>query len=283
MKKYFKNLLAAALIISPVLFPGCFIEEVQQPSSVEAGGVFTTRVTVTDMNAEQQNPHKGVLAILVPEDWEFISGTYDSPMGVGNMELDPAEDPVWGDVDTVIQRPAGMKWINLLTDQGYLHDANMVYEATINLQVGETTGDFPIGYLVTVNTTDMLKFLNDQDEDQELAGSDTSMNHMVTVTGTTGISEKNLGGIPDNYDLLQNFPNPFNPVTQINYSVAEAANVNLVVYDASGREVKTLVNGFKPAGNYSVSFSAEEFSSGIYFYKITMNGFSKTHKMILMK
>jgi hypothetical protein len=283
MYSIMRKLTLCFMFIAPLMFWGCFIEEVQQPSTVQAGGVFTTTLTITDMNAEQNNAHKGVVAILVPEDWSFIDGTYDTPMGVGDMELDTLEPPVWGDVDTVIQRPAGMKWINLLSDQGYLHDANMVYETTINLQVGETTGDFAIGYLVTVNTTDMLLFLNDMDEDQALAGVDTSMNHMVTVTPATGIEEFNLGGIPAEYNLSQNYPNPFNPSTTINFSVLESSNVRLALYDVTGKEINVLVDGFKNAGNYSINFSAGGLSSGIYYYRIYMNGFSQTHKMILMK
>lgn len=283
MKTSIKKYILLFVFAAPFLLPGCFIDEVQQPSTVQAGGIFTATITVTDMNNEQNNAHKGVLAILVPEDWSFISGTYDTPMGIGDMELDPSATPVWGDVDTVIQRPAGMKWINLLSDQGYLHDANLVYESTINLQVGQNTGDFAIGYLVTVNTVDMLQFLNDLDEDQELAGADTSMNHMVTVTPATGIRETVLSGIPNEYNLLQNHPNPFNPTTNINYSVAEASDVSLKVYDASGKEVAVLVDGYKSAGNYSINFSAEALSSGVYYYRIITNGFSQTHKMILMK
>ncbi len=129
------------------------------------------------------------------------------------MVLDTSAHPLWGDVDTVIQKPAGMKWINLLSDQGYLHDANLVYEGTVNLRVGQATGDFPIGYLVTVNTVNILEFLNDQDQDQELAGADTSMNHMVTVTPATGIKETKLNSSPEGFSLSQNYPNPFNPST----------------------------------------------------------------------
>lgn len=283
MNMLIKRFVQIALIASPVFLPGCYIAEVQQPATIEAGAVFTATITVTDMNAEQNNAHKGVLAILVPEDWSFISGTYDTPMGVGDMELDTATAPVWGDIDTVIQRPAGMKWINLLSDQGYLHDANLVYEATVNLQVGQTTGDFAIGYLVTVNTTDILQFLNDMEGDQELAGADTSMNHMVTVTPATGIKETMLDGIPTEYRLSQNFPNPFNPSTTIHYSVVEGTDIKLTVYDVSGKEVAVLVNGYKPAGNYSINFFDQELSSGVYYYRISMNEFTQTRKMILMK
>ena len=283
MKKILIRLFLLTAVSISIIIPGCFIAEILQPSSVEAGGIFTATITVTDVNAEQQNPHKGVLAILVPDDWSFIDGTYDTPMGKGNMVLDTSAHPLWGDVDTVIQKPAGMKWINLLSDQGYLHDANLVYEGTVNLRVGQKTGDFAIGYLVTVNTVDILEFLNDQDQDQELSGADTSMNHMVTVTPATGIKETNLNNIPENFTLSQNYPNPFNPSTTIDYSVAKNTNVKLSVFDLSGKEIAVLVNGYKNAGNYTVSFSAENLSSGVYYYKIAIDGFSQTRKMILIK
>jgi len=283
MKPIFSKLVLLTALIFPVLYSGCYITEIMQSAIVEAGGVFTATITVSDMNAEQNNPHKGVIAILVPEDWSFIDGTYDTPMGIGDMVLDTSAHPTWGDIDTVIAPPEGMKWINLLSDTGYLHEANLVYEATVNLQVGDTTGDFPIGYLVTVNTVDILLFLNDQENDQELAGADTSMNHMVTVTPATGIKETKLDGIPSEYRLSQNFPNPFNPSTTINYSVSKGTDVRLTVYDLAGKEVAVLVNGYKPTGNYAINFSDQELSSGIYYYRISMNGFTETRKMILMK
>jgi hypothetical protein len=283
MKSYKKFLALPLVMVLSLFLNGCLITEVDQPQSVEAGGVFTSTITVSDMNAEQTNAHKGVLAILVPEDWSFIDGTYDTPMGTGILELDPTTPPVWGDIDTVITPTPGMKWINLLSDTGYLHDANVVYEATVNLQVGTTTGTFPIGYLVTVNTMDMLVFLNDQDYDQPTAGADTSMNHMVTITAPVGVREEILQGIPSSYNLSQNYPNPFNPSTTIKFAVVEGTDVQLSIYDASGKEVKQLVNGFRQAGNYSVTFDASDLSSGIYYYRISMNGFTSTNKMVLLK
>ena len=283
--KLLKALLPFVGLVAIFSFASCLIEDVNQPVQVNAGETFTTTITISDMNAEQTNAHKGVLAILVPEDWSFISGTYTSPMGFGNLELDTSVPPVWGDIDTVIQRPAGMKWINLLTDVGYLHDANLVYEATVNLQVGQTGGDFPIGYLVTVNTMDMLKFLNDQDVDQELAGSDTSMNHMVNVVGASAV-EHQVSNIPEDYSLSQNYPNPFNPSTSFTYSLKQAGDVTISVYDAAGKEVQILVNGFREAGSYVVKFEASAsvaLASGIYYYRIVTNGFSQTNKMVLIK
>jgi hypothetical protein len=88
---------------------------------------------------------------------------------------------------------------------------------------------------------------------------------------------------PDDYNLNQNYPNPFNPTTKITYSIKEDGLVSLKVYDILGKEVVTLVNENKPAGNYEVEFNASQLPSGMYIYKIQTNNFSDTKKMILLK
>jgi len=85
------------------------------------------------------------------------------------------------------------------------------------------------------------------------------------------------------YELEQNYPNPFNPSTQINYNVAEGGLVNLKVYNILGIEVAALVNEYKPAGSYQVSFEGNDLSSGVYIYSLSVNNFTKTRKMILEK
>ncbi len=89
--------------------------------------------------------------------------------------------------------------------------------------------------------------------------------------------------VPSDFSLLQNFPNPFNPSTQINFSIPQTSLVVLKVYDVTGREVATLLNQNKPAGSYTLNFNAAKFASGIYYYTITAGSFSSTKKMILMK
>lgn len=284
--KRIKNLVLFLEIALVVSLTGCFIDEVSQPSEVNAGETFTATITISDMNAEQSNAHKGAIAILVPEDWSFESGTYSASVGFGNLEIDTLSPPAWGDVDTLIERPDGMKWINLLTDKGYLHNANMVYEATVNLKVGQKAGDYAIGYLVTVNTMDMLKFLNDLDEDQQLAGADTSMNHMVKVIGSSAVEER-TSDLPKEFQLSQNYPNPFNPTTTFEYSLKQPGDVQIGIFDASGKEIKSLVDGYRSAGSYKINFDASSVSnglpSGIYYYRISTPEFTQTKKMILLK
>jgi hypothetical protein len=89
--------------------------------------------------------------------------------------------------------------------------------------------------------------------------------------------------VPKNFELSQNFPNPFNPNTVISYSLPLASDVTLIVYNSLGQTVKVLENGYKNAGTYSVNFNATELPSGTYYYKIEAGQFSQIKKMILLK
>ncbi len=88
---------------------------------------------------------------------------------------------------------------------------------------------------------------------------------------------------PKDFMILQNFPNPFNPTTTINYALPQAGNVTLKVYDMLGREVATLVNEYKNAGYYQANFDAGKLSSGVYFYTLQAGKFVETKKLVLMK
>lgn len=88
---------------------------------------------------------------------------------------------------------------------------------------------------------------------------------------------------PNKYSLEQNFPNPFNPVTQIDFSIPEDAFVSLVIYDVTGHEVATLHKGVLRSGNYSVNWNAGSYATGIYYYKLETANYSVTKKMVLLK
>ncbi len=83
--------------------------------------------------------------------------------------------------------------------------------------------------------------------------------------------------------LLANYPNPFNPATVIKYNLAENTNVTIKVYDVLGREVKTLLNEFKPIGSYEVKFDGTGLSSGLYFYQLKAGNVNQIMKMVLAK
>jgi hypothetical protein len=107
-------------------------------------------------------------------------------------------------------------------------------------------------------------------------------NVTIHACNLVGVSS-NQNNNPAKYSLSQNYPNPFNPSTTITYALPKAGNVKLTIYDVLGREVKTLVNEYKTAGTYNVTFDGSSLSSGLYFYRINAGGFTETKKMLLIK
>jgi endoglucanase len=109
--------------------------------------------------------------------------------------------------------------------------------------------------------------------------------------GSTSVEDQSFNILPDKFELNQNYPNPFNPSTKIKYTIpsvvdakfASTTMTQLKVFDVLGNEVATLVNEYKPAGNYEVEFNAQNISSGIYFYTLSNQNYSKTKSMVLLK
>ncbi|MBS1518067.1 MAG: T9SS type A sorting domain-containing protein [Bacteroidetes bacterium] len=107
--------------------------------------------------------------------------------------------------------------------------------------------------------------------------------YKFVIDNPTSVNENTV--TPLSFELSQNFPNPFNPNTKISYSLQFTGEreVNLSVYDVLGNEVATLVNGKQSSGSYSVEFNGSNFSSGIYFYRLSAGEFNDTKRMVLIK
>lgn len=89
--------------------------------------------------------------------------------------------------------------------------------------------------------------------------------------------------VPSDFQLMQNYPNPFNPNTNIEYSMPVSGIVTVNVYNVLGQTVTMLANEFQPAGTYRISWNGANLPSGVYFYQIKTNTFSKTKSMVLLK
>lgn len=113
----------------------------------------------------------------------------------------------------------------------------------------------------------------------------------ITLTNVPLPVDENPYYSPAEFDLGQNFPNPFNPNTVIGYQLSVSSNVTLKVYDVLGNEIVTLVDEKKPAGTYEVTFDASGLPSGVYLYRLQAGksstgpgqSFVETRKMLLMK
>ena len=99
----------------------------------------------------------------------------------------------------------------------------------------------------------------------------------------TDVEEKLIGNIPSDFSLSQNYPNPFNPSTKIKFSIPEAGHIKISIFNLLGEEVDILFDGFKNAGVYEINWTANNLSSGIYFYILQSNSATLIKKMSLLR
>lgn len=85
------------------------------------------------------------------------------------------------------------------------------------------------------------------------------------------------------FKLYENYPNPFNPITHISFDVPKSSQVNLSIYEITGRLVKTLINNEMHPGKHTTTFEAGDLSSGIYFYRLQANSYIEVKRMMLIK
>ena len=111
-------------------------------------------------------------------------------------------------------------------------------------------------------------------------GSVSTQNFYLTVN-TTGVEKE--GSAKIKFDLSQNFPNPFNPGTEIKYSIPQSGLITIKVFNLLGTEVAVLVNKEETAGEHTAEFDASNLPSGVYLYRIQSGNYSLTKKMILLK
>ncbi len=168
-------------------------------------------------------------------------------------------------VDTITYR------INNLT-------GSSVYTVSIKMLYQSTTPRF-IDDLFQYNTPEVNTFETYYTSADKSPVLIDSLQLVISVTEV----ENGFKGAIDSYQLFDAYPNPFNSSTIIGYQIPGSGLVTLKIYDAVGKEVTTIVNEVKQAGNYKVSFTAEDLPSGIYFYKLQANNFAQTKKMILLK
>jgi len=101
------------------------------------------------------------------------------------------------------------------------------------------------------------------------------------TSGDATVLDKNA--VPEYFSLSKNYPNPFNPVTNIDFSIPSDSHILISVYDMQGREIETLVNDFYQTGYYTINWDAKDNASGIYILNMTTNKFSTNQKLMLIK
>jgi glucose/arabinose dehydrogenase len=139
--------------------------------------------------------------------------------------------------------------------------------------------------VIATTGSSIFSFGTDSNNNIYVCESDGNIYKLTqSVTNSNNISSL----IRHNIQLQQNYPNPFNPSTEIRYSIPSAMNVKIIIYDATGRMIRELENGYQNAGLHQVMWNGSDnynrkVSSGIYFYRLITENFSQTKAMVLLK
>ena len=141
---------------------------------------------------------------------------------------------------------------------------------------------FNISSYVSGSTNMLVRFRDSTDASLNYDGWYVD-NIKITAYQPAPLSVTENNPVPVKFTLGQNFPNPFNPSTLINFSIPKQNFVTLKIYDLLGRELKTLVNEMKSPGEYNIEFNASDLPSGIYFYKLASGNYSDVKRMTLIK
>jgi hypothetical protein len=237
---------------------------------------------------------------LSDNDGDWYSITLDPPVSFKSGETffisiesdNDIEYPAGADYDATIPNKSfyhnGASWTNLNTISGFENSAFLIRATGTKKNGNENVVTIsPASGTVAAGNSQLITLSLDAQNINE--GTYTGSVNITTNGGNISIPIDYLVDIekesllPSEYHLRQNYPNPFNPRTVINYSITVNSQVLLIVYDALGREVNTLVNKQQNLGIYQVEWNAENLSSGIYYYKLTVDEWSDTKKMILLR
>ena len=198
----------------------------------------------------------------------------------------------------------GRNWTSIIKKEsdGYKGLWNPIH--SLNIVDGRLIGTTAFGTIISYDDGKTWNFCNDTTsiliENEEISSATVEIDEASLASnyyvGTnqsrilwTPISEIIASSksysepMPFDYQLYQNYPNPFNPITIINYELKNRNNVNITIYDLTGREVETLINQFQNKGRYSVVFNAGALASGIYIYKLKVGSYEQCRKMMLLR
>ena len=204
-------------------------------------------------------------------------GSYQYGINITNIGTIPAIFDAWIDITL----PSGGLYLVLLRSSITLPPGvSIIRTLTQNIPAGAPAGNYSSN--AHVGAYPSVIFAEDSFPFTKLADGGEFVNPDNTWN-LYGWDGEIAAQLPAYYDLLPAFPNPFNPETNLVYTLPAGGNVELALYDVQGREVTRLVDGYQAAGEYNVKFNAANYSSGVYFAVLKAGGKQFTQKLLLIK
>jgi len=245
-----------------------FYYHVVDPSKPRSATTVNYTEMIGSAGGEVTDEESGVM-VVIPDG--ALAG--DTEIEVGRFNVIPEGANTYGEM--VLLGPSGL-----------------TFSTPVTVTVSYDPEALPAG--LSPEELQLLRY--DQSLDEWFALESSVNTTAQTVTGTTnafsGFAAGRLLNVsnedrpeeqPERFSLQQNYPNPFNPSTVISYSLPQASDVRLEVFNLLGQRVSLLVNGRVQSGQHTATFRSGNLSSGIYIYRLQADGFTQTRKMLLIK
>ena len=201
----------------------------------------------------------------------------DTEIGIRGMGLEPLLGDITGNAEVDVLDLLAMIDIilgNAIPTEQQMWAADLIEDGVVNILDAISLANLIVGGTAKPTLTN------------EVVSYFESLSSKLSVVEHNRLMEmlKNAEvPVPTGYSLAQNYPNPFNPETEIAFGIPEDAIVVLKVYNVLGQEVAELVNTHLEAGHHFIKWNGENFSSGVYYYRLKVNEYTATKRMVLMK
>lgn len=168
-------------------------------------------------------------------------------------------------------------------DSAYTLNGNTGYLAFV-----DKDNDYLVGQPIPSGTVNLRGIMSQYDNSSPYTSGYQLLPRYVSDLNVVVAVNEPVSHLPKNFSIAQNFPNPFNPSTTIEYTVPKQSDISIKIYNLLGQEIRTLVNGSKAQGRYSVTWDGKDnagraVSTGIYFYRLNAPNFVETRKMVMIK
>ena len=294
---------------TPTLADGWNIIPVNPPVNVFQGETFTVAFMYTSiaLGQDQDPPNAGAQTHMATVAWQYEGEWQEDNSGnwciqvymdtssasppYAVIETFPDDTLQFGQVDTagttsrtldlVIYNRGGSDPLNVTQMSITPITIRSVYS------INPTTASVPAGDSTIIQITFNPAVVRTYNGSFTITNSSTNMPTVMLVLRAEGVAggavDRVDGSLPGEFALGQNFPNPFNPSTDIRFALPVASDVRLTVFNVIGQEIAVLADGMHSAGVYNATFDASQLPAGVYFYRLEAGSFSDIRKMLLLK
>jgi len=236
-------------------------------AGTDGKGIFLSTNEGTNWKAMNTGLNNLNVFTLINTNSHLFAGTHDGVFRSTN------NGAIWSDMSSGLPDSVKVNSLILSEKNIFAGTDSGVYGST---SIGESWTLVRDGFPSTINVKCLMAY-----NGYFFAGTDGAGVWKRLVPMTSVNNEVHF--VPKTLSLLQNYPNPFNPTTTIRYALPSSSHVKVTIHDILGREIATLVNEEQSAGWKEVQWNAKEVSSGIYFYKLQVDNFVETKKMLVVK